>query len=93
MTLLFACSLCTSVATAETVEYWDPVGKGAVTVAVKAIPGLKYELRRGVKIGSGGIIDPALPGDPVIATGTRVTLSDDNPPADNAFYVIGVSVP
>ena len=64
-----------------------------VTVAVKAIPGLKYELRRGVKIGSGGIIDPALPGDPVIATGTRVTLSDDEPPADKAFYVIGVSVP
>ena len=69
------------------------VGEGAVTVAVKAIPGLKYELRRGVKIGSGGIIDPALPGEPVVATGTTVTLTDANPPNGGAFYRVVVSVP
>ena len=68
------------------------VGKGAVTVMVRAIPGLKYELRRGVKIGSGGIIDPALPGDPVIATGTRVTLTDGEPPNGGAFYRVVVKI-
>lgn len=32
-------------------------------------------------------------GEPVIATGPTVTLTDDKPPADKAFYTISVSVP
>lgn len=29
----------------------------------------------------------------IVTSGTTVTLKDANPPADKAFYVIGVSVP
>lgn len=32
-------------------------------------------------------------GEPVIATGPTVKLTDGDPPADKAFYTIGVSVP
>ena len=97
MTLLFACSLCTSVATAETVEYWDPVGEGCVAVAVKAIPGLKYTLKRTDSLrraeGVAPYQDWGAVGEQVVAEATTVTLTDGDPPTDQAFYRIVVSVP
>ena len=75
------------------------VGKGAVMVAVRAVPGLRYALVRGETVegcrrdggsteeGGGTVIES------VVATGTRVALSDANPPEGGAFYVISVSCP
>ena len=66
------------------------VGKGAVTVTVKAIPGLRCELRRRETLSSpvgegadGTGWDEV--GEPVVATGTRVTLTDTEPPKGQAF--------
>ena len=73
------------------------VGKGAVTVTVKAIPGLRYELRRretlSAPVGEGADgtgWDEV--GEPVVATGTRVALTDANPPKGGAFYRIVVKI-
>ena len=75
------------------------VDKGVVMVAVRAIPGLRYALVRGETVegcrrdggsteeGGGTVIES------VVATGTRVALSDANPPEGGAFYVISVSCP
>ena len=73
------------------------VGKGTVTVTVKAIPGLRYELRRretlSAPVGEGADgtgWDEV--GESVVATGTRVTLTDANPPKGGAFYRVVVRV-
>ena len=74
------------------------VGEGGAAVTVKAIPGLKYELRRAgslsapVREDADGTVWDAV-GEPVVATGTAVTLEDGDPPEGQAFYTIGVSVP
>ena len=93
MTLLFACSLCTSVATAETVEYWDPVGEGRVSVKVATIPGLKYTLKRTDSLRRAEDVAPYQVAADKVADGTTVTLEDPNPPADKAFYRVEVSAP
>ena len=72
------------------------VGEGSAAVTVKAIPGLKYTLKRTDSLR--GVEDNApyqewLDVASETATGTTVTLTDDKPPADKAFYTIGVSVP
>ncbi len=74
------------------------VGEGSAAVTVKAIPGLKYELRRAgslsapVREDADGTVWDAV-GEPVVATEATVTLEDGDPPPDKAFYVIGVSAP
>lgn len=61
------------------------------TVTVKAIPGLTYELRRGSTVEAvREDADPAMVANET-ATNTLVTLTDDKPPADRAFYVIRVT--
>ena len=60
---------------------------------MKAIPGLKYELRRWGTLAARPESAPYQVVADKVAEGASVTLSDDDPPADKAFYVIGVSVP
>ena len=64
---------------------------------MKAIPGLQYALVRGESMEAvcGGETPPPQKAvcESVTAKGTTVTLEDPNPPADKAFYVIGVSAP
>ena len=68
------------------------VGDGRVSVTVRAIPGLKYELRRGTTLrGEGGVLPYQRVGAPVTAEASRVTLTDENPPEGRAFYVITVT--
>ena len=68
------------------------VGKGAVMVAVRAIPGLRYALVRGETVegcrrdGGSTVVES------VVATGARVALTDANPPKDGAFYRIVVKI-
>ena len=68
-----------------------------VSVKVATIPGLKYTLKRTDSLRRAEDVAPyqdwGEAGEPVVATGPTVTLTDDNPPADKAFYTIGVSVP
>ena len=67
------------------------VGEGAVEVKVATIPGLVYELTRTTALDAAfGSI-----GSGVKATGigAPVTLTDDNPPVDKAFYRVEVSAP
>ena len=74
------------------------VGEECVAVTVRAIPGLKYTLRRAgsltAPVGEDadgtvwGVVDK-----PVVATEATVTLEDAEPPEGQAFYTIGVSVP
>ena len=62
-----------------------------VSVKVATIPGLVYELTRATALDAAfGSI-----GSGVKATGigAPVTLTDDNPPADKAFYRVEVSAP
>ena len=67
-------------------------------VTVKAIPGLRYELRRAGTLsaprgeGAAGTVWSVV-GEPVVATGATVTLTDAEPPVGAAFYTIGVSLP
>ena len=74
------------------------VGEGCAAVMVRAIPGLRYALWRAETLeapaaeNGGGTVWGAV-GEPVVAEDATVTLTDDNPPADQAFYTIGVSVP
>ena len=72
------------------------VGEGSVSVSVKTIPGLKYALQRtdSLRRAEGASSDQQW-GEvkSVIATGTSVTLTDDNPPAAKAFYRVGVFAP
>ena len=64
---------------------------------VATIPGLKYTLKRTDSLrraeGVAPYQDWGAVGEPVVATGPTVTLTDDNPPADKAFYKVEVSVP
>ena len=72
------------------------VGKGAVSVTVKAIPGLRYELVRGDTVEAVSARLESAPYQTVAvetATGATVTLTDDEPPAGQAFYRIVVLVP
>ena len=72
------------------------VGEGSAAVTVRAIPGLKYELRRWETLDAESAVSSKPPYQVVtdkVAEGASVTLSDDDPPADKAFYAIGVSVP
>ena len=73
------------------------VGEGSVAVTVKAIPGLKYALKRTDSLrpveDNGPYQEWGEVGDPVVATGVTVTLEDAEPPADKAFYTIVVSMP
>ena len=78
------------------------VGKGAVMVMVRAIPGLRYALVRGETVEAVcGVETPPPQGmdvpqrvicESVVATGTRVALSDANPPKGGAFYRIVVKI-
>ena len=72
------------------------VGEGSVSVTVKAIPGLKSTLKRTDSLrraeGVAPYQDWGAVGEPVVATGPTVTLTDDNPPTDQAFYRIVVRV-
>ena len=72
------------------------VGEGSAAVTVRAIPGLKYELRRWETLDAESAVSSKPPYQVVadkVAEGASVTLTDDDPPADKAFYAIGVSVP
>ena len=64
---------------------------------MKAIPGLKYTLVRGESVeevcGCEGTPAPKGIVAQEVAKDATVTLKDANPPADKAFYTIGVSVP
>ena len=65
-------------------------------VTVRAIPGLKYTLNRTDSLRRVGNVAPCLEWSVVAsetANGAVVTLTDDNPPADKAFYKVVVSVP
>ena len=68
------------------------VGKGAVTVTVKAIPGLKYALKRTDSLRRGEDTAPYQTVAVETATGTRVTLTDTEPPKGGAFYRVVVRV-
>ncbi len=61
------------------------VGTGEVAVTIKTIPGLKYSLIRGAELGK---IDTTVVTTP--ATESQMTLKDENPPTNNAFYKVGV---
>ena len=69
----------------------------SAAVTVKAIPGLKYELRRAETLpaphseGAAGTVWGVV-GEPVAADGTTVTLEDGDPPANKAFYRVVVSM-
>ena len=70
------------------------VGEGAVSVTVRAIPGLCYTLERTGTLRRDGDLSPYQWWDVVgseVATGTTVTLTDGNPPTGKAFYRIEVS--
>ena len=73
------------------------VGEECVAVTVRAIPGLKYALRRGDSVVAvcGGETPPPqrVVCESVVAETTTVTLEDAEPPEGQAFYTIGVSVP
>ena len=72
------------------------VGEGCVEVTAKAIPGLKYTLKRTDSLRRAeGVTSDQQWGEvkSVIATGTSVTLTDEEPPEGQAFYRVGVSVP
>ena len=64
---------------------------------MKAIPGLRYELRRAGTLsaprgeGAAGTVWSVV-GEPVVAEATMVTLTDANPPEDGAFYRIVVNI-
>ena len=60
-------------------------------VTVRAIPGLTYELWRGASVGAVREGEDRTVVASETATTTRVTLTDDKPPADKAFYVIQVA--
>ena len=68
-----------------------------VSVKVATIPGLKYTLKRTDSLRRAEDVAPYQEwdavGEPVVATGTTVTLEDPNPPADKAFYRVEVSAP
>lgn len=68
------------------------VGEESVAVTVETIPGLAYALRRGRSPRPAdegwGVV-----GEPETAKETRLKLTDHEPPPDQAFYVIEVSVP
>ena len=74
------------------------VGEGSAAVTVKAIPGLKYELRRAGALeapaaeSAGGTVWGVV-GESVVAEDATVTLTDGNPPEGAAFYRVVVSVP
>ena len=63
------------------------VQTSAVTVGVKAIPGLVYRLVRGTSVT--GIETPVAA---ATATGARVGLADSDPPENAAFYRVTVSL-
>ena len=70
------------------------VGKGVVMVAARTIPGLRYTLVRGETVENCRRDDDgSTVVESVVATGARVALTDANPPAGKAFYVISVSCP
>ena len=64
-----------------------------MAVTVKAIPGLKYTLKRTDSLRRAEDVAPYQEVAVETATGPTVTLEDGDPPADKAFYTIGVSVP
>ena len=68
------------------------VGKGAVTVTVKAIPGLKYALKRTDSLRRAEDVAPYQTVAVETATGARVTLTDTEPPKGGAFYRVVVRV-
>ena len=77
--------------------YGGQVEDSGVLVTMRAIPGLRYELRRretlSAPVGEGADgtgWDEV--GEPVVATGTRVTLTDTEPPKGQAFYRVVVRV-
>ena len=64
------------------------VGEGSVEVAIKSIPGLKYELKRTTALDTAfGSIGDGVKG---IGNGNPIILKDANPPADKAFYNVNV---
>lgn len=72
------------------------VGEGSAAVTVRAIPGLKYELRRADIVEAFCAAETAPPQKVVcetVATGAMVTLTDTEPPEGAAFYRVEVSVP
>ena len=69
------------------------VGEGAVDVTVQAIPGLKYTLKRTDSLRRAEGVAPYQVVADKVAEGTTVTLTDGDPPTDQAFYRIVVSVP
>ena len=69
------------------------VGEGSAAVKVKSIPGLKYTLKRTDSLRRAEDVAPYQEVAVETATEATVTLTDDDPPADKAFYTIGVSVP
>ena len=66
------------------------VGNGVVMVAVRAIPGLRYALVRGMSVevcggetpSPQGMTEPRKVVSETVATGTTVLLVDDEPPTD-----------
>ena len=82
--------------------YGGQVGDSGVSVTMRAIPGLKYALKRTDSLRRGEDTAPypgvseasgwAVVGEPVVATGTMVTLTDANPPKGGAFYRVVVRV-